>query len=55
MKIFQEQYRLLQDSRSVLLAYCEMISSADFQADLAGFGGRGIRDVLVHVVNVYQF
>ncbi|MBC7892231.1 MAG: DinB family protein [Sphingobacteriaceae bacterium] len=55
MEILHAQYRLLQDSRSVLLGYCETISPADFQTDLTGFGGRGIRDVLVHVVNVYQF
>lgn len=49
------QYELVQDSRAVLLDYCDTIQPAHFTAETAGFGrGGSIRNLLVHNGHVYR-
>src|SRR5689334_18388998 len=51
-----EQYELVQDSRKVLLAYCQTIAPADFINENRSFGrGGSIRNLLTHIANTYQF
>jgi uncharacterized damage-inducible protein DinB len=50
------QYKLVQQSRSVLLDYCRRITHTDLLNENSSFGrGGSIRNLLVHVVNTYQF
>jgi uncharacterized damage-inducible protein DinB len=51
----KQQYQLIQDSRKVLLDYCETISSDDFIRQNTSFGrGGSMRNLLVHIANTYQ-
>lgn len=49
------QYRLVQSARSVLLDYCSTIRANDLTASPSHFGGGNIRNLLVHIANVYGF
>lgn len=51
---FDQQYRLVQTSRKLLLEYCATISNADFIKTNHLFGIASIRDLLVHIANCYQ-
>ncbi len=55
MKILYEQYLLVQNSREVLLRYCEGLSDQDFTKEFEHFGRGSIRNLLVHIGNTYQF
>ncbi len=51
-----EQYKEVTGSRQVLLDYCKTISAADLINENSSFGrGGSIRNLLVHIVNVYEF
>ena len=56
MKILEDQYELVKDSRSVLLDYCQSISNSDFIKPVNTFGRGGtIRNLLTHITNTYKF
>jgi len=51
-----EQYELVRQCRQVLINYCQTISPSDFRKENTGFGrGGSIRNLLVHIANVYEF
>jgi len=51
-----EQYRLVQESRSILFDYCGTIAPDDFVKGNTSFGrGGSIRNLLVHIANVYEY
>lgn len=53
--ILDQQYTMVRQSREVLLDYCSTLADKDFTAD-TGYVGRGsIRNLLVHIVNIYEF
>lgn len=55
-EIFLQQYSMIRDARSALFDYCDTIKSRHFLQEVQGFGrGGSIRNLLVHVVNTYQF
>ena len=55
-EIWMAQYGLVQSARSVLLEYCDTLSSQHFIATTPGFGHDGsIRNLLVHNANTYQY
>jgi len=54
-KLLIEQYHLLKGSRTVLMDYCLTLSSEDFARELKDFGRGSIRNLLVHIVNTYEF
>lgn len=55
-KYIKEQYEAVQGSRQVLLEYCKTISPPDFTRENSLFGrGGSIRNLLVHIANVYEF
>lgn len=47
------QYQMVQDARKVLLDYCESLSNEHLNAVPEGFGNRSIKDILIHIANVY--
>lgn len=50
------QYELIQESRAVLLDYCDTILPAHFTMEVPGFGrGGSIRNLLVHNGHVYRY
>lgn len=50
------QYEFIKDSREALFRYCNQISREDFIAENLMFGrGGSIRNLLVHIANVYEF
>jgi uncharacterized damage-inducible protein DinB len=52
----REQYYYVRDSRQVLFNYCRTISENDFLNQNTSFGrGGSIRNLLVHIVNTYEF
>jgi uncharacterized damage-inducible protein DinB len=56
MEVFENQYELVKDCRSVLFEYCKTISQIDFTKSTKTFGrGGSIRNLLNHIANTYQF
>ena len=52
----KEQYKMVQEARHVLLQYCNTISQHDLLNENSLFGrGGSIRNLLVHIANVYEF
>lgn len=51
---FQQQYAFVQSSREALLTYGATISSRDLIASIAAFNNGSIRNLFVHVANVYR-
>lgn len=52
----KEQYELVRESRKVLFTYCKTISPIDFVKENGSFGrGGSIRNLLVHIANIYEF
>lgn len=52
----KEQYEFVRESRRILLSYCRTISENDFLNQNSSFGrGGSIRNLLVHIVNTYEF
>lgn len=51
---FEQQYALVQSSRTLLLNYCDSISVEDFSEQNNNFGIASIRNLLVHVANSYH-
>lgn len=52
----REQYEYIKGSRNVLFEYCKTISPEDFINQNTSFGrGGSIRNLLVHIVNTYEF
>lgn len=49
------QYSLVRSSRLILFDYCKNLSVADFIKEHANFGRGSIRNLVVHVANVYEF
>jgi len=55
-KYITEQYEAVKGSRQVLLEYCKTISQPDLVKENSSFGrGGSIRNLLVHIANVYEF
>ena len=51
-----KQYTFVQDSRSVLLSFCDAVSAAHFVTEVEGFGrGGSMRNLVVHVANSYRY
>ena len=48
------QYALVKDARGALLDYCATLNPNDFTAPVPAFNNSSLRDLLVHVANVYQ-
>ena len=56
LKYVKEQYELVRESRKVLFHYCKTISAIDFVNENSSFGrGGSIRNLLVHIANIYEF
>lgn len=56
LKNITEQYEAVQSSRQALFEYCKTISPEDFVTENSSFGrGGSIRNLLVHIANVYEF
>lgn len=55
MADFLYQYDLVKSSRLVLLDFCRTLSADHFVQEHAHFGRGSIRNLLVHVANVYEF
>jgi len=52
----KEQYELVKESREILFEFCKRISSEDFVNQNTSFGrGGSIRNLLVHIVNTYEY
>lgn len=52
----KEQYEYVKGSRNVLFEYCKTISPEDFINQNTSFGcGRSMRNLLVHIVNTYEY
>lgn len=52
----KEQYGFVLGSRGVLLEYCKTIAPEDFVNQNTSFGrGGSMRNLLVHMVNTYQY
>jgi uncharacterized damage-inducible protein DinB len=54
-KLLIEQYQLLKGSRTVLMDYCQTLTTEDFTRELKDFGRGSIRNLLVHIANTYEF
>lgn len=55
-KYTTEQYEAVLGSRHALLEYCKTISQPDLIHENSSFGrGGSIRNLLVHIANVYEF
>jgi uncharacterized damage-inducible protein DinB len=55
-KYITQQYEAVQGSRLTLFEYCKTISPQDFINENSSFGrGGSIRNLLVHIANVYEF
>lgn len=51
-----KQYKFVQESRSTLFEYCQTILPDDFINQNSSFGrGGSIRNLLVHIINAYEF
>ena len=51
-----EQYEAVRGSRQTLLEYCNTISQRDLINESTSFGrGGSIRNLLVHIANIYEF
>ncbi len=56
LQLLTEQYKLVQESRAVLFDFCKTLSAADLLFENPSFGrGGNIRNLLVHIVNTYEF
>lgn len=51
----QLQYDYVKSSRKVLLDYCRTLPDSDFIKENSSFGRGSARNLLVHIVNTYQF
>jgi len=50
------QYNLTQQSRAIILGFCQTMSADDFVNENNSFGlGGSVRNLLVHVANAYEF
>jgi uncharacterized damage-inducible protein DinB len=52
-ELLDAQYALVRSARGALLDYCATLAPADFVAPVPAFNNSSIRDLLVHVANVY--
>lgn len=52
--LLDAQYALVQDARATLLTYCATLAPTDFVTPVSVFNHMSMRDLLVHVANVYQ-
>ncbi|HYG37281.1 MAG TPA: DinB family protein [Cytophagales bacterium] len=52
--VLQQQYELVKASRQILLNYCRNISSENFLKENSAFGRGSIRNLLVHIGNIYE-
>ncbi|MEO8514217.1 MAG: DinB family protein [Ignavibacteria bacterium] len=55
MKILKEQYKLVQESRAVLLNYCSDIKPEDLGKEIADFNNSTVISMLLHIANTYLF
>jgi uncharacterized damage-inducible protein DinB len=55
LQLIIEQYKLIQESRHIVLNYCADLPPTDFVKEIEHFGRGSIRNTLVHIANVYEF
>ena len=55
MTDLHHQYMYIKSSREVLFEFCRTLSADHFIYEHANFGRGSIRNLLVHIANVYQF
>lgn len=55
MSDLQYQYDLVKSSREVLFDYCRTLTPEHLVMEHTNFGRGSIRNLLVHIANVYQF
>jgi len=56
LQYITEQYEAVRESRQALLEYCKTISQPGLVNESSSFGrGGSIRNLLVHIANVYEF
>ena len=55
MTCIRNQYEMVKSSRLVLFDFCRSLSRTHFLFEHPDFGRGSIRNLLVHVANVYQF
>lgn len=53
--ILAKQYESVLKSRGVLLSDCKEISGPNFLKENNSFGQGSIRNLLIHIGNIYQF
>ena len=53
--LLTQQYGMVMHSRSALLTYCGQLSDEDFLTNNSSFGRGSVRNLLVHIANVYEF
>jgi len=51
----QQQYQLVQDARLALFDFCYTISNEDFVKTVEEFNNSSIKNLFVHIANVYLF
>jgi uncharacterized damage-inducible protein DinB len=52
----QKQYTLVLESRNIFFEYCRTIGPEDFINQNSSFGrGGSIRNLLVHIANIYEY
>lgn len=49
-----QQYNAVQGSRKALLNYCQTLQPEHFVQDNSNFGRGSIRNLLVHIANIYE-
>ena len=53
--LLTQQYALVMNARAALLTYCGQLTEEDFLTNTSTFGRGSIRNLLVHIANVYEF
>lgn len=51
---FYQQYEYVKSSRRVLLEFCKTMSEMDFLSENNNFGRGSVRNLLVHIGNIYE-
>jgi uncharacterized damage-inducible protein DinB len=55
MQMIIQQYEYIKDARGALLQYCATLDPGHFVQPLDDFNGKSIRDLLVHIADVYRY
>lgn len=55
MEILKKQYKLVQESRKVMLDFCSEIKYDDLSKENENFNKSSILELLLHIANTYNF